>query len=37
VVAAFIFKWFFNDVYGAGNDLLLKLGIIKAPVTWLAS
>lgn len=37
VVAAFIFKWFFNDVYGAGNDLLLKLGIIKSPVTWLAS
>ncbi|MCK4826285.1 sugar ABC transporter permease, partial [bacterium] len=37
VVAAFIFKWFFNDVYGAGNDLLLKFGIIKAPVTWLAS
>ncbi len=37
VVAAFIFKWFFNDVYGAGNDLLLKLGIIQSPVTWLAS
>lgn len=37
VVAAFIFKWFFNDVYGAGNDLLMKLGIIQAPVTWLAS
>jgi ABC-type sugar transport system permease subunit len=37
VVAAFIFKWFFNDVYGAGNDLLMKLGIIQSPVTWLAS
>lgn len=37
VVAAFIFKWFFNDVYGAGNDLLMKLGIIQGPITWLAS
>jgi multiple sugar transport system permease protein len=37
VVAAFIFKWFFNDVYGAGNDLLMRLGIIQGPVTWLAS
>ncbi len=37
VVAAFVFKWFFNDVYGAGNDLLMKLGIIGAPVTWLAN
>lgn len=37
VVAAFIFKWFFNDVYGAGNDLLMKLGMIQSPVTWLAS
>ena len=23
VVSAIIFKWFFNDIYGAGNDLLL--------------
>lgn len=37
VVAAFIFKWFFNDVYGAGNDLLMKLGIIQRPIAWLAS
>lgn len=37
VVAAFIFKWFFNDVYGAGNDLLMRLGIMDKPVTWLAS
>lgn len=37
VVAAFIFKWFFNDVYGAANDLLIKLGIIQNPITWLAS
>lgn len=37
VVAAFIFKWFFNDVYGAGNDLLMRLGILEKSVTWLAS
>ncbi|MBW1998107.1 MAG: sugar ABC transporter permease [Deltaproteobacteria bacterium] len=37
VVAAFMFKWFFNDIYGAANDLLMKLGIIQKQVTWLAS
>jgi multiple sugar transport system permease protein len=37
VVSAIIFKWFFNDIYGAGNDLLMELGIITAPVPWLAS
>jgi ABC-type sugar transport system permease subunit len=37
VVAAFIFKWFFNDVYGAANDLLISIGIISSPITWLAS
>lgn len=37
VVAAFIFKWFFNDVYGAANDLLITMGIIDNPITWLAS
>lgn len=36
VVAAFIFKWFFNDVYGAANDLLIHIGIINKPITWLA-
>ncbi|MBW2059840.1 MAG: sugar ABC transporter permease, partial [Deltaproteobacteria bacterium] len=36
VVTAIIFKWFFNDIYGAANDLLMQLGIISAPVAWLA-
>lgn len=36
VVSAIIFKWFFNDIYGAANDLLMELGIISAPIAWLA-
>ena len=36
VVSAIIFKWFFNDIYGAGNDLLMDLGLISQPVAWLA-
>ena len=36
VVSAIIFKWFFNDIYGAANDLLLQLGLISAPIAWLA-
>jgi len=34
VVAGFIFKWFFNEVYGAGNDLLIRIGI--GGVNWLS-
>lgn len=36
VVSAIIFKWFFNDIYGAANDLLMDLGIISTPIVWLA-
>ena len=36
VVSALIFKWFFNDIYGAANGLLTDLGIIAAPIAWLA-
>jgi multiple sugar transport system permease protein len=36
VVSGFIFKWFFHDVYGAANDLLLSLGIITKSIAWLA-
>jgi len=36
VVSALIFKWFFNDIYGAANGLLTELGIIAAPIAWLA-
>ncbi|MFQ5834964.1 MAG: carbohydrate ABC transporter permease [bacterium] len=35
VVAGFMFKWFFNEVYGAGNDLLIKMGV--EPVNWLSN
>jgi multiple sugar transport system permease protein len=37
VVSAIIFKWFFNDIYGAANDLLMDTGLISAPISWLAS
>jgi multiple sugar transport system permease protein len=36
VVSGFIFKWYFHDVYGAANDLLLGLGILSKSVAWLA-
>ena len=35
VVSGFMFKWFFNEVYGAGNDLLIRLG--AGPVNWLSN
>ncbi len=34
VVAGFMFKWFFNEVYGAGNDLLIRAGM--GAVNWLS-
>jgi multiple sugar transport system permease protein len=34
-VSAASFKWFFNDLYGAANDFLLRLGIISSPISWL--
>ena len=35
VVSGFIYNWFFNDAYGAANDLFLKLGLIDQSVKWL--
>lgn len=36
VVSAQMWSWMYNDVYGVLNDLLLRLGLIAAPVAWLA-
>lgn len=36
VVSARIWAWMANDVYGVANDLLLRSGLIDAPVAWLA-
>ncbi|ADK79945.1 carbohydrate ABC transporter permease [Sediminispirochaeta smaragdinae] len=37
IVAGVMWKWMYNDLYGVLNDLLLKMGIIKAYIPWLAS
>jgi len=36
VVVAALWKWMYNDMYGVFNYVFLELGIIKAPVAWLA-
>lgn len=35
-VIALAWAWIFNDAFGVANDLLLRLGVIEAPVAWLA-
>lgn len=37
VVAAFIFKWFFNEVYGAANSLVMGIGLVSKPIAWLSN
>jgi trehalose/maltose transport system permease protein len=37
VVSAQMWRWMYNDSYGVINDLLLRLGVIHAPVAWLAN
>ena len=37
VVAGIIWKWMFDPIYGALNDLLLKIGFIENPVEWLSN
>jgi len=37
VVAAFSWAWLLNDAYGLVNYLLLKAGLIQAPLTWLGT
>jgi trehalose/maltose transport system permease protein len=36
VVSAQMWRLMFNDAYGVVNDLLLRAGLIEAPVAWLA-
>jgi trehalose/maltose transport system permease protein len=37
VVSAKMWGWMFNDVFGVINHVLLGLGVIAAPVAWIAS
>ena len=37
VVAGIIWKWMFDPIYGALNDLLIKLGLLNTPVEWLSN
>ncbi len=36
VTVAIIFRWMFHDIFGILNYLLIWVGILKAPVPWLA-
>ena len=37
VVAGIIWKWMYDPIYGALNDVLLKVGLINTPVEWLSN
>lgn len=37
VVAGIIWKWMYDPLYGALNDVLLKSGLIDSPVEWLSN
>jgi multiple sugar transport system permease protein len=37
VVAGIIWKWMFDPIYGAINDVLLKMGMIQSPIEWLSN
>jgi trehalose/maltose transport system permease protein len=37
VVSARMWNWMLHDQFGVINDMLLRLGLIAAPVTWTAS
>jgi multiple sugar transport system permease protein len=36
-VMALAWAWIFNDQFGVWNDILLRLGLIQAPVNWLGN
>lgn len=36
-VMALAWAWIFNDQFGVWNDMLLRLGLIEAPVNWLGN
>ena len=35
IVAVILWKWLLNDSYGLVNHLLMRAGIVRAPVAWL--
>ena len=37
VVAAIVFRFMFNDLYGLINYFLLSIGLIKQPIVWLGT
>jgi multiple sugar transport system permease protein len=37
VVAVLVWQWLFNDLYGMLNHLLMRVGLVSAPVDWLGS
>lgn len=37
VVAGIIWKWMFDPIYGALNDLLIKVGLLNTPIEWLSN
>lgn len=37
VVAVLVWQWLFNDLYGMLNHLLMRSGLVAAPVDWLGS
>ena len=37
VVAGIIWKWMFDPIYGALNDLLIKIGLLNNPIEWLSN
>lgn len=37
VVAVLVWRWLFNDLYGAMNHGLMQLGILDMPLDWLGS
>lgn len=37
VVAVLVWRWLFNDLYGAMNHGLIQLGILDMPLDWLGS
>ena len=37
VVAGIIWKWMFDPIYGAINDLLIKIGLLNNPIEWLSN
>ncbi|PZN96270.1 MAG: sugar ABC transporter permease [Alphaproteobacteria bacterium] len=37
VVAVLVWRWLFNDMFGLANQLLMKIGVIAAPLDWLGT